>query len=235
MQVHRRRSTLFGGLLAGVLSMGLMTGCASSADYPLALATKLQTSVQLVTQLASDGEYQAALTALQHLRRDLAAAREEGTVGADRVADIEAAIAAVSKDLKTKIGDEMVPDKKHTSSPEEETPQAPQPLPEAPVNPVPAPEVPAPAPAPVPAPEESQPSTPTPTPTPTTEEPTPSLTPTPTPEPEPTTSVPTAPSSSTPIESGSVPPTGSPASVGPQPPTEGQSAGTSTGSGTTTP
>lgn len=163
---------MFGSMLAGVLSLGLLTGCAGQSDYPLALASKLQTSVQLVTQLASDGEYQAALTALQNLRDDLAAAQKDGTVDADRMAEIEAAIAAVSKDLKTKIGNEMVPDAKNTPSHDVETSQAPAPVPQVPVNPVPAPEAPAPAPVPEPVPSSGSgiPTTPEPSSTPAPED-----------------------------------------------------------------
>ncbi|WP_460463843.1 hypothetical protein [Arthrobacter pigmenti] len=196
--MQRRRSTLFGSVLAGALSVGLLTGCGTSSDYPVALATQLQTSVQLVTQLASDGEYQAALTALRNLREDLAAAQKDGTVDAERVAEIEAAIAVVAKDLKTKIGDEMVPDKKKTSS-HEETSQAPAPAPEVPVNPVPAPEAPAPAPAPAPVPSET--GSPTPTPPPTTTTPTTpppvESSPPPSPPPEETVPAPEPPPSST--------------------------------------
>lgn len=233
--MQRRRSTLFGGLLAGALSLGLLSGCGTTTDYPISLATQLQTSVQLVTQLSSDGEYRAALTALHNLREDLASAQKDGTVDAERVAEIEAAIAAVAQDLKAKIGDEMVPDKKHTSSHDEETSQAPAPVPQVPVNPVPAPEAPAPAPppapapAPVPAPVPSSgsgtPTTPTPAPTPTPVDPSPSSPQPQTPPPEETVPVPTQPppSSTVPLPepsgSGGLP------GLGPEPPSQQPDAG----------
>jgi outer membrane biosynthesis protein TonB len=152
----RSRRFPTGIFLAGLLTVGLLTGCSSkpAADLQVATAQKLQTRVLEVAQLAANKDYAGALRSLEQLNRDLGSAAANGEVSFARDQSIQNAINLVREDLTAAMP---------TPTP---TPQPTQtvliPVPTTIVVPVP---VPAPAPSPSPASPTAT-ATPTPSPTP---------------------------------------------------------------------
>jgi len=153
----RSRRFPTGIFLAGLLTVGLLTGCSSkpAADLQVATAQKLQTRVLEVAQLAANKDYAGALRSLEQLNRDLGSAAANGEVSFARDQSIQNAINLVREDLTAAMP---------TPTP---TPQPTQtvliPVPTTIVVPVP---VPAPTPSPSPASPTAT-ATPTPSPSPT--------------------------------------------------------------------
>ena len=97
-------------LIAAVLVVGLLAGCASeSADLDSDVATTLQSSVVAVAEPAADGDLTTSLERLDAVQEHLDAAIAEGAVSAERAALIQSAIDAVRADLEMLLTPEPEP------------------------------------------------------------------------------------------------------------------------------
>ena len=91
-------------LAAPVIVVALLSGCTGpAADLDASTGRDLQSRVLVVANAAADGDTAGALTALDALEAQLAAAEAAGTVSATRAADIRAAIALVRADLSPAV------------------------------------------------------------------------------------------------------------------------------------
>ncbi|KRC61358.1 hypothetical protein ASE14_10740 [Agromyces sp. Root81] len=95
----RIRTALGGGLLVASLAFGL-TACGTS---PESLSADLHASVVQVAERAEAGDHLGAIAALALLDRDVTAAVDAGTIGAEQAAEIREAIALVQADLEAAI------------------------------------------------------------------------------------------------------------------------------------
>ena len=97
-------------LIAAVLVVGLLAGCASeSADLDSDVATTLQSSVVAVAEPAADGDLTTSLERLDAVQEQLDAAISAGDVSAQRAALIQSAIDAVRADLELALTPEPEP------------------------------------------------------------------------------------------------------------------------------
>lgn len=89
-----------GAVLAATLLVG---GCASEDDYPLPIATELQSRVLAVTEAAAASDLGAALDRLSELEIDVRDALARGLITQERHDSIMAAIELVRRDLEAAI------------------------------------------------------------------------------------------------------------------------------------
>ena len=117
---HTPMHKLLAGILAAGLGLSVLTSCAEKPDLDGDVATQLQQRVATAKQHAAQQDLPTALTVLDQLSQEVAAAAEQGKMSGQRKNRIEAVIGSIKSDLETA----MAP---------------PQPAP-APASPLPAPQ-----------------------------------------------------------------------------------------------
>lgn len=93
--------------LAALLALGL-AGCSPQHDaaYPPSSAETLQTGVLAVSEAASAGDAESALTRLDELQAALLDCKARGAIGDARFDSISAAIALVRADLESVVAEQ---------------------------------------------------------------------------------------------------------------------------------
>ncbi|AWB96569.1 hypothetical protein DCE93_13705 [Agromyces badenianii] len=92
----RSRTALGAAFLAASLALGL-TACGQSAE---SIGAELHASVVQVAERAASGDYVGAIAELALLEKDVNAAVDDGTIGAEQAQEIREALALVQADLE---------------------------------------------------------------------------------------------------------------------------------------